>query len=142
MDAYHHIHDLLSFIDASPTPWHAVKNIEELLKPLQFTRLSEASRWQLQAGGRYYVIRDDGSIILFVLGTKPLTETGFRLVGAHTDSPGLRLKPHPVQQADGLLRLNVEIYGSPILATFSDRDLSLAGRVCYKTRDNRSPAGL
>ena len=137
MNSYSAIHDLLSFIDNSPTPWHAVKSMEDRLKSHQFTKLSEAAPWQLQRSGRYYVVRDDASIIVFVLGMKPLSETGIRLVGAHTDSPGLRLKPHPAQHTDGLLRLSVEIYGSPILATFSDRDLSLAGRVCYKTGNNR-----
>jgi aspartyl aminopeptidase len=126
------IQNLLDFIDASPSPWHVVNTVETLLKPLQFTRLDETTRWQLQTGGRYYVVRDDSSIILFVLGTKPLLETGFKIVGAHTDSPGLRIKPNANNSKDGFVRLNVEIYGSPILATFTDRDLSLAGRVCYK----------
>ena len=69
---------------------------------------------------------------MFAIGTKPLIESGFKIVGAHTDSPGLRIKPNACGSKDGFLRLNVEIYGSPILATFTDRDLGLAGRVCYK----------
>jgi len=126
------IQDLLDFIDASPSPWHAVRSIEDRLSALQFIRLDEKLPWSLQPGGRYFVIRDDSSIIVFVQGQKPLVETGFRLIGAHTDSPGLRIKPNPVSVIDGFLRLNVEVYGSPILATFTDRDLSLAGRVSYK----------
>jgi aspartyl aminopeptidase len=124
--------ELLDFIDSSPTPWHAVQTIERMLEVWQFTRINESAHWNLQPGGRYYAVRDGSSIVLFVLGEKPLLETGFRLLGAHTDSPGLRLKPLPQLQGDGLLRLQVEIYGSPILATFTDRDLSLAGRVCYR----------
>ncbi len=126
------IQNLLSFIDASPSPWHVVNTVESLLKPYQFTKLDETARWQLRPGGRYYVVRDDSSIILFVIGTNPLLETGFKLVGAHTDSPGLRVRPNAANAKDGLHRLNVEIYGGPILATFADRDLGLAGRLCFK----------
>ncbi len=132
MTAKQQIQNLLNFIDASPSPWHVINSIEALLKPFQFIKLDETSRWHTQPGGRYYVVRDDSSIILFVLGTKPLLESGFKIVGAHTDSPGLRVKPNATNNKDGLLRLNVEIYGSPILATFTDRDLSLAGRICFK----------
>jgi aspartyl aminopeptidase len=132
MTPHYPIQNLLNFIDTSPSPWHVVNTTEALLKPFKFIMLDETTRWQLQPCGRYYVVRDDSSIILFVLGTKPLIESGFKIVGAHTDSPGLRLKPNASNSKDGLVRLNVEIYGSPILATFTDRDLSLAGRVCYK----------
>jgi aspartyl aminopeptidase len=142
MTPRHQIQNLLNFIDASPSPWHVINTTEALLKPFKFIKLDETTRWQLQPGGRYYVVRDDSSIILFVLGTKPLLETGFRLVGAHTDSPGLRVKPNAVNGKDGLLRLNVEIYGSPILATFTDRDLSLAGRICYKNAQDQIASQL
>jgi len=130
----HCVQNLLDFIDASPSPWHAVANIEIQLKRFQFEQLLETEKWTLTAGGRYYVIRDDSSIIFFVLGQKPLPETGIKIVGAHTDSPGLRVKPNAVTAQEGLMRLNVEIYGGPILATFADRDLSLAGRVSYRTQ--------
>jgi len=123
---------LLDFIDASPSPWHAVNSIAAQLEQFQFTRLDESAKWQLQPGGRYYVIRGDSSIIVFVQGQKPLLETGFKIVGAHTDSPGLRVRPNGASCMDGFLRLGVEVYGGPILATFADRDLSLAGRVSYK----------
>lgn len=122
---------LLDFIDNSPSPWHAVASIEAAIRDLQFVRLDETDKWQLQAGGRYYVVRDDSSIVLFVLGRKTPAEAGFKIVGAHTDSPGFRIKPAAATVADGLARLGVEIYGGPILATFTDRDLSLAGRISY-----------
>ena len=127
------VQDLLDFIDASPSSWHAVASIEKRLQAHQFTKLEEAAKWQFQGNGRYYVIRDDSSIIVFIVGQKPLTETGFKIVGAHTDSPGLRLKPNAPHAKDGLLRLGVEVYGGPILATFTDRDLSLAGRLSYRS---------
>jgi aspartyl aminopeptidase len=125
--------DLLDFIDASPSPWHALSNIEQRLFKQGFIRLNEAERWQLEAGGSYFVVRGGSSIITFVLGQQAITETGFRIVGAHTDSPGLRLKPKAAYSTDGLVRLGVEVYGGPILATFTDRDLSLAGRVNVRT---------
>jgi len=130
--AQQHVQNLLDFIDASPSPYHAVANIESQLLALQFIKLEESAAWQLQAQGRYYVIRDDSSIIMFVIGSKSLLETGFKIIGAHTDSPGLRIKPNAASASDGLLRLGVEIYGGPLLATFTDRDLGLAGRVSYK----------
>jgi len=125
--------DLIDFIDASPSPWHAVASAEERLRAQGYTRLEEGERWKLAAGGRYYTVRGGASLIAFVLGSRPLAKTGFRIVGAHTDSPGFRLKPRAAQADEGLLRLGVEVYGGPILATFTDRDLSLAGRVVMRT---------
>jgi len=132
MSVRQQVQHLLDFVDASPSPWHAVANVEAFLVNYGFIRLDEAAKWELQAAGRYYVVRDGSSIIIFVVGQKPLLETGFKIVGAHTDSPGLRIKPRPATNVDGLMRLGVEVYGGPILATFTDRDLSLAGRLAYK----------
>ena len=134
MNAKGHVQNLLDFIDASPSPWHVIDSIEARLamETPPWQGLDETSKWTLQPGGRYYVVRGGSSIILFVQGQKPLTETGFKIIGAHTDSPGLRIKPNAASSADGLLRLGVEIYGGPILATFTDRDLSLAGQIAYK----------
>ena len=137
MSAQQQVQNLLNFIDASPSPWHAVKSIEAQLTAFQFIKLDETAKWTLQPGGRYYVIRDDSSIIIFVQGQKPLVETGFKIIGAHTDSPGLRIKPNAASGLDGLLRLSVEVYGGPIIATFTDRDLSLAGRINYKDNQNK-----
>ena len=136
ISAHEQVQDLLDFIDDSPSPWHAVQTVEAKLKAYQFVKLDESAAWDLKKGGRYYVIRDDSSIIVFVQGKKSLVETGFKLIGAHTDSPGFRIKPNPVTALEGLFRVGVEVYGGPIIATFTDRDLSLAGRVNYKTADN------
>ncbi len=136
MSARQQVQNLLDFIDASPSPWHVVKSVVIQLAAFQFVKLDETDQWDLQPGGRYYVIRDDSSIVIFVQGQKPLVETGFKIIGAHTDSPGLRIKPNAGTGSDGLLRLGVEIYGCPILATFTDRDLSLAGRISYKDDNN------
>ena len=121
--------DLLDFIDASPSPWHAVQTCETRLQAAGFSRLDETERWLLAPSGRHYVVRGGSSIIAFIVGSRPASQTGLRMIGAHTDSPGLRLKPKPAEAAAGMLRLGVEVYGGPILATFADRDLSLAGRV-------------
>ena len=131
--AHEHAQDLLNFIDASPSPWHAVATCEAGLKLAGFTRLEEVDRWTLQAGGKYYVVRGGSSIIAFIIGQRPLAEGGLRMIGAHTDSPGLRIKPRPAENAQGVIRIGVEVYGGPILATFADRDLSLAGRVHVRT---------
>ncbi len=133
MTAHLQVKQLLDFIDSSPSPYQVIATIEKWLSDWQFHKLDETEIWSLHTGGRYYVVRDDSSIILFVIGTQPVAESGYKIIGAHTDSPGLRLKPNPAYQDNGLMRLGVDIYGGPILATFTDRDLSLAGRIHYKT---------
>lgn len=125
--------DLLAFLDASPSPWHAVAVTTTRLAAAGFASLDEGERWSLQPGGRYYVVRGGSSLIAFSLGGASPDRSDWRLVGAHTDSPGLRIKPQPVLAGDSALRLAVEVYGGPILATFADRDLSLAGRVVVGT---------
>jgi aspartyl aminopeptidase len=124
--------DLLNFIDASPSPWHAVYTITQRLQAQSFVHLQEQLRWKLESGKGYYVVRG-ASLIAFRIGQRPLADTGFRMIGAHTDSPGLRLKTNAAHASDSVVRLSVEIYGGPILATFTDRDLSLAGRVNVRT---------
>jgi aspartyl aminopeptidase len=131
--AHQHVKKLLNFIDESPSPWHAAYTIEQQLVAHHFQALNESDAWNLQKNKGYYVIRDDSSIIAFITGHQPLSATGYKIIAAHTDSPSLRIKPKAPHYQQGLLRLGVEIYGSPILATFSDRDLSLAGRMSYKT---------
>ena len=126
--------DLLEFIDGSPSPWHAVSTVEQHLLKQGFTALEETQAWQLNTGGSYFVVRGGASIIAFTLGKQALSDSGFRMIGAHTDSPSLRLKPHAAFSSDGLVRIGVEVYGGPILATFTDRDLSVAGRVTVRTK--------
>ena len=125
--------DLLDFIDASPSPWHAVQECERRLQAAGFTRLDESERWSLAPGSRHYTVRGGSSLIAFRVGEE--AAAGLTLIGAHTDSPGLRLKPKPAEEAAGMLRLGVEVYGGPLLATFADRDLSLAGRVNVRAAD-------
>lgn len=142
MSAQAQVQDLLAFIDASPSPWHAVSTMSARFEAAGFAKLDETEKWALKPGGRYYVVRGDSSIIAFVHGQKPLVETGFKIIGAHTDSPGLRIKPNAAGWVDGLVRLGVEVYGGPILATFTDRDLSLAGRIGYKDEQGKIASRL
>lgn len=127
--------DLIRFIDDSPSPWHAVHSMTLRLLAQGFTQIHESEPWSLSTGGRYFVIRGGSSIVAFIHGHGALVEHGFSIVGAHTDSPGLRLKPKAAHASDGMVRLGVEVYGGPILATFTDRDLSLAGRVNVRTAE-------
>ena len=127
---------LLQFLQASPTAFHATQTLTELLLANGFEPLAELDAWNLQAGKRYVVTRNDSSIIAFVYGKKPLLETGIRMLGAHTDSPCLKVKPLPELNRKGYFQLGVEVYGGVLLAPWFDRDLSLAGRVTYRTSDN------
>jgi aspartyl aminopeptidase len=125
--------ELLAFLGASPTPFHAVASLSGLLVENGFTRLEESDAWNLEKGGRYFVTRNGSSIIAFVHGREdPLTH-GLRLVGAHTDSPCLMVKPVPEITQKGYLQLGVEVYGGALLNPWFDRDLSIAGRVVYRT---------
>ncbi len=132
MNAQDFAKDLLTFIDQSPSPWHAVATACQHLAKAGFQRLSEDVPWDLELGAGYYVVRDDSSLIAFRLGSATPAMSGFRIIGAHTDSPGLRVKPCPTKHNQEWCTLGVEVYGGPILATFTDRDLSLAGRVAYR----------
>ena len=121
---------LIDFLKSSPTPFHATATLARLLQTANFKPLDEREAWHLEAGGRYYVTRNDSSLIAFQLGHHT-TEHGLRLVAAHTDSPCLRIKPQPELQRQGFWQLGVEVYGGALLAPWFDRDLSLAGRVTF-----------
>lgn len=127
-----HARALLDYINQSPSPWHAVESTRSQLEAAGFLPLQESDRWKIAPGARHYVIRGGSSIIAFRLGHLPPSEAGYRILGAHTDSPGLRIKPQGHLREGRLVRLGVEIYGGPILASFADRDLGLAGRVSIK----------
>ena len=130
---------LQTFLDESPTPFHATVNMSQQLQAAGFEFLDESDAWKLQAGGRYYTTRNDSSIIAFVYGAeeKSLIDMGIRMIGAHTDSPCLKVKPLPEITKQGYFQLGVETYGGVLQATWFDRDLSLAGRVTFKTTDNQ-----
>jgi aspartyl aminopeptidase len=121
--------DLLDFIASSPSPYHAVRTAAERLEAAGFRPLAEEEAWTVEPGGRYYVARGGTSLAAWVTGAEPLERSGLRIIGAHTDSPTLRLKPDPAIALNGYRQLGVEVYGGPLLETWTDRDLGLAGRV-------------
>ena len=130
---------LIDFIKRSPTPFHATRELVRHLREAGFIQLHETDCWQLEAGGRYLVTRNDSSIIAFTLGNNEVSETGFRMVGAHTDSPCLHVKPEPQTRNQGYLQLGVEVYGGALLNPWFDRDLSIAGRISF--RDSQTNLG-
>ena len=119
---------LLGFIDASPTPFHATANMAAMFSNAGFIKLDEKDAWALEAGKSYYVTRNDSSLIAF---TYPKDTKNYVMVGAHTDSPNLKLKPNPVIKEHGMVKFGVEPYGGLLLTPWFDRDLSLAGRISY-----------
>ncbi|MDQ7728572.1 M18 family aminopeptidase [Halomonas sp. SpR8] len=126
---------LCDFLRQSPTPWHAALNMAARLEQAGFQRLEETANWQLTPGKRYYVTRNDSAIIAFQLPASELA--ALRMIGAHTDSPGLHLKPNAAQHSAGWLQLGVQVYGGVLLAPWFDRDLGLAGRVHVRHADGR-----
>jgi aspartyl aminopeptidase len=128
--------ELLQFIEQSPTAAHAARQVETTLLQSEFRPCSEQDSWLIQADDRILVKRQESAIVAIKMGKKPPVEGGFKIIGAHTDSPGFRLKPHALMQKGGYLQLGVEIYGGPLLATWLDRDLGLAGQVVVKNGQN------
>lgn len=133
---------LLTFLHRSPTPFHAASNMTQQLENAGFQSLQESDAWQLTPGGRYYVTRNDSSLIAFIHGRHAIAENGIRMVGAHTDSPCLKVKPNPEMQKNGYFQLGVEVYGGVLLNPWYDRDLSLAGRVTFKNKQNQLQSTL
>ena len=123
--------DLLAFLRASPTPFHAVASAVARLRTAGFAPLDERASWAGLAAGRYYVEKEDTALLAFVL-PEAKTPRGFRIVGAHTDSPNLRLKPKAEYTKEGYLQLGVEVYGGALLNSWLDRDLALAGRIIVR----------
>ncbi len=127
--------DLLAFIDASPTPYHAVAESVRRLEAAGYHEAPAREVWSLSPGERVWVGRNDGSLLALELGRESPAREGFRLIGAHTDSPNLRLKPRSDVDAHGYRQLAVEPYGGLLLHTWFDRDLSIAGRVTLSGPD-------
>lgn len=125
---------VMSQLDASPTPYHAVYQAVQVLEAQGFQRIDETDSWSLRQGGKYFVVRRDSSLVAFYCGEGKFAENGLRIVGAHTDSPVLKLKPSPETVVDGYCLTGVEVYGGALLAPWFDRDLSLAGRVSIATK--------
>ncbi len=122
------VQDLLHYINAGPTPFHAVAVAAGRLEAAGYRRLDEAKAWDVGPGDKVYLARGGGSLAAFHLGNTPPSDAGFQLIGAHTDSPNLRIKPNPELRRSGYEQIGVEPYGGVLLHTWLDRDLSIAGR--------------
>lgn len=125
--------NLLQYLNDSPTAFHAVENAAAILKENGFQELKETESWALEKEGRYFIVKNSSAVIAFTVGTGDLNKEGFRIIGAHTDSPSLKVKPGDCTVTpDGYVKVNVEIYGGAILQTWFDRPLALAGRLVVK----------
>lgn len=125
--------NMLQYLNDSPTVYHAAENAAEMLKCHDFQELKETEKWSLHAGGKYFVVKNHSCIIAFTVGDGDLAQEGFRIIGAHTDSISLKIKPGACTVSpDGYVKLNVEVYGGAILSTWFDRPLAVAGRVIVK----------
>lgn len=133
---------LMSFIAESPDPFHAVRSLSQGLSKAGFEALEETAQWQLRPGGRYFTTRNESALIAFTYaGTDPALY-GINMAGAHTDSPCLKLKPVPELLRNDYVQLSAEVYGGALYAPWFDRDLSLAGRVDYRTRTGSMGSAL
>jgi aspartyl aminopeptidase len=130
-------HDLMDFIAASPTAGHAVAAAAARLTEARFRQLDEGAAWTLRPGDAFFVVRGHTGLVAGRIGSAPPAKAGFRIAGAHCDAPGLRVKPRAPYHARGYLQLGVEVYGGPLLASWMDRDLTLAGKLLV--RNGRRP---
>lgn len=121
--------DLLRFIDASKSVYHATAQITDRLEAAGFICLDEKSSWNLESGNDYYIIRNSSAVVAFKMGSQPFIDAGFHIAGAHTDSPGLKLKADSFIQKHGYATVTTEVYGGPIVSTWLDRSLTIAGKV-------------
>ncbi len=143
MDLQRFNRELMDFLASSPTPFHAVHEMARRLAEAGFERRPEGDVWRLDPGGRWFTTRNDSSLIAWTAPARgALAERGLRMVGAHTDSPCLKVKPQPELRRQGYLQLAVEVYGGALLNPWFDRDLSVAGRVSYLDRGGALSHGL
>lgn len=131
--------NLLDFLDNSPVNFLAAKTITTLLESAGFRRLNPAEAWHISPGERCYITKNDSAVFAFIAGTDPVA--GYKIISAHSDSPGFRIKPKAqINTEGGVVKLNTEVYGGPILYTWFDRVLSIAGRVIVRTDNPLRPA--
>ena len=135
---------LLSFLDASPVNFLAVKNMAEELEKNGFRRINpQEPLGKIAAGDKFFVTKNDSSIYAFHIGKQPIADAGFHMICAHCDSPTFRIKPNAEMDCEGgIVKLNTEVYGGPIMSTWFDRPLTLAGRVIVKSDDVMHPQTL
>ena len=131
--------EVIEFIDESPSTYHVVKNCSDILDENGFERIMPREKWEIKKGGKYFLKKSSSTIIAFTVGEDFDVKNGFKIFGAHTDSPCFRIKPNPEIVTENVVRLNTEVYGGPILSTWFDRPLSIAGRVIVKGENSFFP---
>ena len=137
------INSLLDFLNASPVNFLAAKNIASELEKAGYRHFDPRMPLEVKAGDKLYVMKNDSSVYAFHIGRKNLAEAGFRMICAHCDSPTFRIKPNAEMTCEGgIVKLNTEVYGGPIMSTWFDRPLTIAGRVIVKGEDEMSPKTL
>jgi aspartyl aminopeptidase len=134
------IDDLLTFLNNSPTSWHATENVKKILLENGFQELLEKNAWHLSFGGKYFIIRNGSSILAFQ--TPTLEPTSLKIIASHTDSPTFKLKSNPEFVKDNMVMLGLEVYGAPIISSWLNRDLKIAGRVFYIDKKNKKQSSL
>ena len=131
--------EVIEFIDESPSTYHVVKNCSDILDENGFERIMPREKWEIKKGGKYFLKKSSSTIIAFTVGEDFDVKNGFKIFGAHTDSPCFRIKPNPEIVTENVVRLNTEVYVGPILSTWFDRPLSIAGRVIVKGENSFFP---
>lgn len=132
--------ELIDFLYESPTAYHAAYSVKDILDKEGFEEIFEKDSWSLKKGGKYYLVKNNSAVIAFKVGNGEIEKDGFRLIGAHTDAPGFKIKPNAeMKTEDHYVRLNTEVYGGPILYTWFDRPLGVAGRVILKGKSPLKP---
>ena len=132
--------ELINFLYNSPTAYHAASSVKDMLDNDGFTELFEKDSWSLEKGKKYYLVKNDSAVIAFKVGNGDIEKDGFRIIGSHTDAPGFKIKPNAeMKSEDHYVRLNTEVYGGPILYTWFDRPLGVAGRVILKGKSPLKP---
>ena len=134
-----YVNDLMRFLDRSVVNFYATDTVRRRLEEEGFTALDPRDSWTIEPGGRYYITKNDSAIFAFVAGEDG-ADAGFKIISAHSDSPGFRIKPNCEMICEGgVVKLNTEVYGGPILYTWFDRPLSIAGRVIIRSFDPLNP---
>ena len=138
------INRLLNFLNASPVNFLAVRNLVEELEKAGYRRVNPCELLgKVAAGDKFFVTKNDSSVYAFEIGSKPLADAGFHMICAHCDSPTFRVKPNAEMPCEGgIVKLNTEVYGGPIMSTWFDRPLTLAGRVIVRGKDEYTPQTL
>lgn len=132
--------ELIDFIHESPSPYHVVENAGRILEKAGFKKLDLTEKWELKKGEKYYTTRNGSALFAFITGSEEPSRNGIRMICAHSDSPSFKVKPSPEMKVDDYyLKFNTEVYGGPILMSWLDRPLSMAGRVVVESNDPVNP---